>query len=72
LWRNQIIYVTGAPQDRVGHVESLDIETGQVKRLFSSEALLGDGLSVSPDGQFILLSMGDAETGDIMLVEGFR
>jgi Tol biopolymer transport system component len=72
LWGNRIVYVTEAPQDRVGHVESLDLDTGIVERLFSSEAGLGAGLTVSTDGRWILLSMGEPETGDIMLVEGFR
>jgi Tol biopolymer transport system component/DNA-binding winged helix-turn-helix (wHTH) protein len=72
LWGNRVVYATGAPQDRVGDVETLDLETGQVEHLFSSEAVLGDGISISSDGRSILVSLGEPEVSDIILVEGFR
>jgi Tol biopolymer transport system component len=72
LWGDRVVYATGAPQGRVGDIETLDLKTGRVERLFSSEAMLGDGLSVSSDGQSILVALGEPESSDIMLVEEFR
>jgi Tol biopolymer transport system component len=72
LWADRVVYVTGAAQDRVGDIEVLDPETGQVEHLFSSDGVSGDGLSISSDGRSILVSLGEPEISDIMLVEGFR
>jgi Tol biopolymer transport system component len=70
LWRNQIVHAdSSAPPTRV---DVFDLETGQVNRIFSGDLGLYIGMTVSPDGRWVLLSIGEPDTSDIMLVEGFR
>jgi hypothetical protein len=70
LWRNQIVHADlSAPPTRV---DVFDLDTGQVNRIFSGELGLYVGMTASPDGRWVLLSIGEPDTSDIMLVEGFR
>jgi Tol biopolymer transport system component/DNA-binding winged helix-turn-helix (wHTH) protein len=70
LWENQIVHADyGNPT--VG-VYAFDLDTGHLNQLFSSETDFYVGMTVSPDGRSVLLSIGEPDTSDIMLVEGFR
>ncbi len=70
LWNNHIIY-----RHRSGReIRSFDLDTREIEVITELEA--GDnrmyyGLSMSPDGQWILVSFPDPPTGDLMLVENF-
>jgi Tol biopolymer transport system component/predicted Ser/Thr protein kinase len=58
-----------------GAIEFLDLATGKIKpvaRLEKPGRPGGLGLTVSPDGRWILYSPFDQEGSDIMLVENFR
>ncbi len=49
-----------------------DLASGEVTDLATLDGSLGDGLSVSPDGEWVLLTKQDAAGTDLMLVENFR
>jgi sugar lactone lactonase YvrE len=53
-------------------IDVFDLDSGQVDRLFSTELALSNGMTASPDGRWVLLSIHEPDTSDIMLVEGFR
>lgn len=72
LWRNRIVYATGDQPYGSTQIEVFDLETRKVTRLFSFQGELGFGMTVSPDGRSVLLSLDEPPASDIMLVEGFR
>jgi Tol biopolymer transport system component len=70
LWRNNLVYMkfNNGPA-----IEMLDLETSEVTELPSPEDLGGFGLSVSPDGRWILYTRREGEgKSDIILVENFH
>jgi hypothetical protein len=67
----QVLVVLAEHSNEVALKEKI-IESGEVNRLFSSELPLASGMTVSPDGRWVLVSLGQPRTSDIMLVEGFR
>jgi Tol biopolymer transport system component len=79
LWRNHLVYIrkTG-PESAV--VEILDLETSDTRELTTLEvdpnATAGFqtflGLTVSPDGQYILFSRKDTAGSDLVLVDNYR
>jgi Tol biopolymer transport system component len=72
LWtlsRSGIFFV---PDETPRSLRYLDFATRQTRPVFEVNRDFGDGVSVSPDGRWILYSqMGDA-IGDIMLVDHFQ
>ena len=72
LWGEQLVYVTSDQGDPRLHVDVRDIESEEVRRIFSSPEDLAIGMSVSPDGRWVLISKNEPASSDIMLVEGFR
>ncbi len=72
VWDAHIIYATVDPDDPRLHIEVLDLETGEGKRTFSLTEDLSAGMTVSPDGRWVLVSKAEPAASDIMLVEGFR
>jgi Tol biopolymer transport system component len=75
LWTlrgSQLIHVTNEEDELTFHVEVLDLDTGKVNRIFSTDVGVNAGMTVSPDGRWVVLSMSEPEQSDIMLVEGFR
>jgi hypothetical protein len=74
LGRNRIVYETW-DGDRRRFVELHDLDNRQTTRFaaFSDPDIGGSlGLSVSPDGMWILLSKMEPPLSDIKLVEHFR
>jgi Tol biopolymer transport system component len=70
LWRNQLIHahLSDVPLG----IDAFDLDSGRVDRLFSPELGVSNGMTASPDGRWVLLSIHEPDTSDIMLVEGFR
>jgi Tol biopolymer transport system component len=71
-WRDKIVYIrTIGPQ--TGTIEVFDLNTHQTQELAQVPGI-GPfaGLTVSPDGQFIMYSSRDTAGSDIMLVENYR
>ena len=71
-WRGNIVYISqngeGGPS-----IEMLDLTTRETTKLHSlpEGTVTGNGLTVSPDGQWILYAQFDV-SADLMLVENFR
>ncbi len=65
---------TPVPGGEQWSIELLRTETGEVTKILSqtSSAIHNEGLTVSPDGQWILYQEIPAPEADIMLVENFR
>jgi len=59
---------SGAPRS----VRYFEFATKQIRRIFEADNDLVSGLSVSPDGRWILYSQEAGPSGDIMLVDHFR
>jgi Tol biopolymer transport system component/DNA-binding winged helix-turn-helix (wHTH) protein len=60
------------PADAPKSLRYFDFATKQVRQIFEAEKELDNGLSVSPDGRWILYTQAEKENTDIMLVENFR
>jgi Tol biopolymer transport system component len=60
------------PADAPKSIRYFDFATKQVHRIFESEKGFGSGLSVSPDGRWILYTQQGEDNSDIMLVGNFR
>jgi len=60
------------PADAPGSVHYFDFATKQTHSVFEVDTDLASGLSVSPDGRWILYSRLGDENSDIMLVEHFH
>ena len=68
------IYFMGCGKDGQ-HVEYLDLATHQVKVIYKPLTPPGDwlgGLSVSPDGKYLLYSQIDEQSSNLMMVENWR
>jgi Tol biopolymer transport system component/DNA-binding winged helix-turn-helix (wHTH) protein len=60
------------PQSAPRTVAYFNFATKQVRDVFKLEKDFDEGLSVSPDGRYILFSQVDEQNSDIMLVEQFH
>ncbi len=72
LWtlsRSGIYFV---PADAPRSLRYFDFATRQIRPIFEVDKDFSSGLSVSPDGRWILYSQVGDESGDIMLVDHFR
>jgi Tol biopolymer transport system component/serine/threonine protein kinase len=72
---DQGIYFVNLDEKRNPTIKFFNIATGRVTQVAAPEKLpvLGQlGLSVSPDGQWILYAQVDQDISDLMLVENFR
>ena len=59
------------PAEAPRSLRYFDFATRQIRPMFEVDKDLGSGLSVSPDGRWILYSLVDVNS-DIMLVDHFR
>jgi len=64
------IYFT--PQDNPRSIYFFDFATRQARQIFKADKDLSEGMSVSPDGRYMLYSQIDESNADIMLVNNFR
>jgi hypothetical protein len=73
VWDDKIVYVNRRPESGTA-IELFDPETGETREIASlgEWPSLSFGLSVSPDGKWILYTQNDNPGSDILLVEGFR
>ena len=60
------------PADAPRSLRYLDFASKQIRPIFEVDKGFGGGLSVSPDGRWILYSQDRSVTGDIMLVDHFH
>jgi Tol biopolymer transport system component/DNA-binding winged helix-turn-helix (wHTH) protein len=61
-----------APQDSPRSIRFFDFATKHTREIFKADKDLGDGLSISPDGRYMLYSQDDESNADIMLVSNFH
>jgi len=71
LANDGIYFIPGPGADGKSSIQFLNIATGKVKTV-APVSLPFEGLSVSPDGRFLLFSQADEVGSDLMLVENFR
>jgi hypothetical protein len=79
-WRNfhlvneGIYFIPEPAADRKSSIQFLSFATAKLKNVapMSAPPPTAAGLSVSPDGRFLLFSQVDAEGSDLMLVENFH
>ena len=72
LWTVSSPGIYFVPFDAPKSVMFYDFSTRQVRPVFTVQNDFDDGLSLSPDGLWILYSQEGDATGDIMLVDHFR
>ena len=60
------------PAEAPRSLRYFDFATKQIRTIFEVDTDFGTGLSVSPDGRWILYSQAGDATGDIMLVDQFQ
>jgi Tol biopolymer transport system component len=69
IFRGGIYFV---PADAPRSLRYFDFATRQVHPIFEADRDFSSGLSVSPDGRWILYSLDSDPNSDIMLVDHFR
>src|SRR5258707_13837779 len=72
LWTIAARGIYFLPADAPMSLRYFDFTTKQIRELFKLDKDFDDGLSVSPDGRYLLYAQVDEENTDIMLVENFR
>jgi Tol biopolymer transport system component len=73
IWKDSIVYLD--PEGASGPtIEQFDLKTRTVTEIaaLGMDTQLDNGLSVSPDGRWILYARDDLAGSDLMLIEGFR
>jgi Tol biopolymer transport system component len=60
------------PVDAPTSVRYFEFASKRIRTIFDGQNLFDSGLSISPDGRWILYSQDAGEAGDIMLVDHFR
>jgi hypothetical protein len=59
-------------QDNPRSIGFYDFATKHARELFRADKDLAEGMSISPDGRYMLFSQIDESNADIMLVDHFR
>jgi|HubBroStandDraft_2_1064218.scaffolds.fasta_scaffold10059_1 Tol biopolymer transport system component/DNA-binding winged helix-turn-helix (wHTH) protein len=60
------------PQDSPRSICFFDFATGHTREIFKADKDLGDGMSISPDGRYMLYSQIDEGNANIMIVNYFH
>ena len=60
------------PADAPRSLRYFDFASKQIRPIFEADKDFGSGLSVSPDGRWIMYSLVGDENSDIMLVDHFH
>jgi hypothetical protein len=61
-----------SPQDNPRSISFYDFATKHTREIFRVDKDLADGMTVAPDGRYMLYSQIDENNADIMLVDHFR
>jgi Tol biopolymer transport system component len=69
LYQSGIYFVPAATPRSLFY---FDLTSKQARKIFEAEGDFGDGLSVSPDGRWIMYSLVGEENSDIMLIDHFQ
>jgi hypothetical protein len=72
LVKDGIYFIPEPGTDGKSSIQFLSFGTAKVKTVASMSGPSYEGLSVSPDGRFLLFSQIDEEGSDLMLVENFQ
>jgi Tol biopolymer transport system component len=74
IWDNTLIYRHRLENQGRSAVSKRNLETGEVSELsrFGRETGFCFGATVSPDGQWLMHSISEPPTADLMLVENFE
>jgi Tol biopolymer transport system component/DNA-binding winged helix-turn-helix (wHTH) protein len=72
LWTLSRAGIYFVPDDASRSLRYFDFSTRQVRPIFELDKDFGSGLSISPDGRWVLYSQINDVNGDIMLVDHFQ
>ena len=72
LWTLSRAGIYFVPDEAPRSLRYFDFATGQVRPIFEVDKDFSSGLSVSPDGRWIIYSLLGDESSDIMIVDHFR
>jgi len=72
LWTLSPVGIYFVPADAPRSLRYFDFASKQIRPIFEADKDFSSGLSVSPDGRWILYSLVGDANGDIMLVDHFR
>jgi len=61
-----------SPRDNPRSICFFDFATTKTRAIFKADKNLAEGMSISPDGRYMLYSQIDESNADIMLVNNFR
>jgi hypothetical protein len=61
-----------SPQDNPRSIYFYDFATKYSREIFRADKGLAEGISISPEGCYLLYSQNDESNSDIMLVNNFR
>jgi hypothetical protein len=70
--REGIYYVTAPDPEHWFELWLYRFATGESESIRRIEKRIGEGLSVSPDGHWLLFAADEARNGDLYMVENFR
>ena len=72
LWTLSRAGIYFVPDDAPRSLRYFDFSTRQIRPIFELDKDFDSGLSISPDGRWVIYSQVDDVSGDIMLVDHFR
>ena len=72
LWTLSSVGIYFVPAETPRSVRYFDLASKHTREIFEADKNLDSGLSVSPDGRWILYSQESDVNSDIMLVDHFR
>ena len=72
LVKDGIYFIPGRGPDRKSSIQFLNFATGKVRVIAAMSGPPDEGLSVSPDGRYLLFNQADESGSDLMLVVNFQ